>query len=99
MVLGTGIAGVAAAVKPRKIVFYPDRLTLLANFLAKEHTFYWKDISEIKAITGRSTYGIVVTFKDVVTYSASSFMIPGLWDMDRPEMINRMKSFVANTAH
>jgi hypothetical protein len=27
-------------------------LTLLANFLAKEHTFYWKDISEIKAITG-----------------------------------------------
>jgi len=95
--LFTAIAGVGVAVKPRKIVFYPDRLTLLANFLAKEHTFYWKDIAEIKPISGRSTYGIIVTFMDVVTYGASSFMILGLWDMDRSTMIDRMKSFSANS--
>ena len=84
--------GLTVILKPNRLILYSDRIALSAGYEGKERVYYWKDISEIKAVTGRFTYGINLKFDDPLKYSASSILIAGFWDISRPEMVDRMNA-------
>ena len=87
-----------------RIIKFPDTLelsaeqiTYISKFSNFTQAYNWSEIVEIKKynnIFGRTDHhGIRLKFSLPYTYNATSYLLPGLWELDRQDMIDRMNAF------
>ena len=82
---------------PDTLELSAEKITHISKFSKKNDSFLWKEIAKIEKYNSLDRvdagFWIRLKFSFPYTYNYTTHLLPGLWELDRQDMIDRMNAF------